>query len=82
MGYPWFVLHHWEPFHIDALGLVTLLGSKEVKLYINRLVLSRWLKYLPLFSAFVIAGNRFKEKIPSFNIYNINTGINTPKLLS
>ena len=82
MGYPWFVLHNWEPFHIDALGLVTLLGSEEVKLYIGRLVSSRWLEYLPLLGAFVIAGDRFKEKIPSFNIYNISAGINTSELSS
>jgi hypothetical protein len=82
MGYPWFVLHHWEPFHIDALGLVTLLGSDEVKLYIGRLVTSRWLEYMPLLGTFVIAGDRFKEKMPSFNIYNISAGINTPELSS
>ena len=76
------MLHNWEPFHIDALGLVTLLGSEEVKLYIGRLVSSRWLEYLPLLGAFVIAGDRFKEKIPSFNIYNISAGINTSELSS
>jgi hypothetical protein len=82
MGYPWFVLYHWEPFHIDALGLVTLLGPEEVNAYLGRLVPSRWLEYMPLLGAFVIAGDRFKDKMPSFNIYNISSGINTSDLSS
>jgi len=82
MGYPWSVLHGWEPFHIDALGLITLLGSEEVNNYIGRLVSNRWLEYMPLLGAFVIAGDRFKEKTPSFNIYNITSGINTSELSS
>ena len=82
MGYPWFVLHGWQPFHIDALGLVTFLGSEEVNLYVGRLVPSRWLEYMPLLGAFVIAGDRFKEKKHSFNIYNISSGITTSDLSS
>ena len=82
MGYPWYVLYNWQPFRIDALGLITLLGSDEVNNYIGRLVSSRWLEYMPLLGAFVIAGDRFKEKKPSFNIYNISSGINTSDLSS
>lgn len=80
MGYSWFVLHSWAPFHIDALGLVTFLGSEEVNLYIGRLVPSRWLEYMPLLGTFIFAGDRFKGKKPSFNIYNISSGINTSDL--
>jgi hypothetical protein len=82
MGYPWFVFRDWKPFHIDALGLVTFLGSDEVNLYIGRLVPSRWFEYMPLLGAFVIAGDRFKEKKPSFHIYNISSGITTSDLSS
>ena len=82
MGFPWSVLHSWKPFHVDALGLVTFLGSEEVDLYIGRLVPSRWLEYMPLLGAFVIAGDRFKEKKPSFSLYNISSGITTSDLSS
>src|SRR5271156_3144999 len=59
-----------------------VLHGGEVNLYIGRLVPSRWFEYMPLLGAFVIAGDRFKEKTPSFNIYNISSGINTSELSS
>lgn len=37
-----------DPFKIDALGLVTLLGAPEVNRHIGKLVRSRYLEYLPL----------------------------------
>src|SRR6201996_5083392 len=79
---PWAQLKPWQPFRLDALGLVTLLGADEVNNSVGRLVTSRWLEYMPLLGAFVIAGDRFKEKKPSFNIYNISSGINTSDLSS
>ncbi|KIW83949.1 hypothetical protein Z517_03195 [Fonsecaea pedrosoi CBS 271.37] len=77
---PWKVLLHWSPFHIDALGLVTLLGAEEVNAAVGRLVSSAYLEYLPLLGAYVIAGNRFTEKAAGFNLYNISQGIHTTDL--
>ncbi|EXJ87985.1 hypothetical protein A1O1_04912 [Capronia coronata CBS 617.96] len=77
---PWHVLHNWSPFKIDALGLVTLLGSEEVNSAVGRLVRSTYLEYLPLLGAFVIAGDRFTEKAAGFNLYNISQGIHTTDL--
>ncbi|OAL34066.1 hypothetical protein AYO20_06714 [Fonsecaea nubica] len=77
---PWKVLLHWSPFHIDALGLVTLLGAEEVNAAVGRLVSSAYLEYLPLLGAYVIAGNRFTDKAAGFNLYNISQGIHTTDL--
>lgn len=77
MPLPWTILRDWSPFQIDALGLVTLLGAEEVSAAVGRLVPSKYLEYFPLLGAFVIAGDRFKEKNTSFNIYNITQGVHT-----
>jgi len=77
---PWHVLKTWAPFKIDALGLVTLLGAEEVDDAIGRLAQSTYLEYMPLLGAFVIAGDRFREKKPSFSLYNISEGIHTTDL--
>ncbi|KIY03654.1 uncharacterized protein Z520_00345 [Fonsecaea multimorphosa CBS 102226] len=77
---PWKVLLKWQPFHIDALGLVTLLGAEEVNAAFGRLVSSKYLEYMPLLGAYVISGNRFTEKAAGFNLYNISRGIHTTDL--
>ena len=77
---PWESLLKWSPFKIDALGLITLLGAEEINASVGRLVRSRWLEYLPFLGAYVIAGNRFRQKEAGFNLYNITQGIHTPDL--
>ena len=77
---PWQSLLHWQPFRIDALGLVTLLGAEEINASVGRLVRSTYLEFLPLLGAFVIAGDRFKEKEAGYKFYNITQGIQTPDL--
>lgn len=67
----------WEPFKIDALGLVTLLGAEEVNAAVGRLVRSRYFEYLPLLGAYVIAGDRFTDKAAGFNLYNHSHGVHT-----
>jgi hypothetical protein len=74
---PWRSLLKWDPFKIDALGLVTLLGAEEVNASVGRLVRSVYFEYLPLLGAFVIAGNAFRNKEAGFNLYNITQGIHT-----
>ncbi|KAL2844583.1 hypothetical protein BJY01DRAFT_186434 [Aspergillus pseudoustus] len=76
-SYPWLVLSHWEPFRVDALGLITLLGAEDVDTWVGRLVPSRWMEYMPLLAMYVIAGDRFRRKTPSFLLYNITKGIHT-----
>jgi hypothetical protein len=82
--YPWSEsLNSWgrgTGLKIDALGLVTLLGAEEMDRSIGRLVPSMYLEYLPVFGAFVVAGNRFTTKKPGFVLYNISAGIMTTEL--
>jgi len=66
--------------HIDALGLVTLLGADEINVSVGRLIQSRYVDFLPLLGAFVIASNRFTQKTPGFNLYNISSGFQTTEL--
>jgi hypothetical protein len=82
--YPWHAkLASWAEgtgLHIDALGLVTLLGAEEMDRSIGRLVPSLYLDFLPLLGAFVVAGNRFTEKKSGFTLYNVSEGIMTTEL--
>lgn len=76
-------LHHvlkWQPFRIDALGLVTMIGSEQVNAAIGRLVTSRYTEYLPLLGAFVLAGNQFTDAISGFELYNLYAVIKTTDL--
>ena len=68
-------IYKWAPFRIDALGIVTLLGSEEVDKSIGRLIENPWVEYLPLLGAFVVAGDRFVRPIPGFVLYNVSDGI-------
>lgn len=70
----------WQPFRIDALGLVTMIGSEQVDATIGRLVTSRYTEYLPLLGAFVLAGNQFTQAISGFEIYNLYAVIKTTDL--
>jgi len=77
----WYPLKKWgkfAPFRIDALGLVTLLGAPEVNNYVGKLVRSKYLEYLPLLGAYVIANDEFTDKQPGFQLYNINKCVYTP----
>lgn len=68
-------LLRWRLFKIDALGLVTILGTDEVNRFIGRLSRSRLTEYLPLVSSFVIASDGIKSAIPGFELYNVSDGI-------
>ncbi|KAL4878458.1 hypothetical protein BJY04DRAFT_221179 [Aspergillus karnatakaensis] len=80
MQYPWKALSAWAPFDIDALGLLTLLGAKEVDISVGRLARSKWLEYMPLLAGFVFAGDQFRAKQPTFTLYNVSSGIVTSNL--
>ncbi|KAI1073743.1 hypothetical protein F5B20DRAFT_494051 [Whalleya microplaca] len=82
--YPWRgALSSWAEstnLQVDALGLVTMLGSEEIDRSVGRLVSSRYVEYLPFLGAFVIASNRFMQKKPGFTLYNFTSGIQTTEL--
>lgn len=70
----------WQPFRLDALGLVTLLGAEEVSRAIGGLQHSSVTEYLPLMGAYLIAANRFTDPLPGYMAYNITDGIIPPAL--
>jgi hypothetical protein len=70
----------WQPFRIDALGLVTMIGSEQINAVVGRLVTSRYTEYLPLVGAFVLASNQFTEAISGFELYNLRARIKTTDL--
>ena len=69
------VLASWAPFKIDALGLVTILGTTELDLALGSLVYNRLTEFLPLLAAFLIAGNNIVSPVPGFAVHNITDGI-------
>ncbi|KAF2814165.1 uncharacterized protein BDZ99DRAFT_554506 [Mytilinidion resinicola] len=68
-------LAKWAPFKIDALGLVTLLGVREVDQAIGKLTYHRYLEFLPLLGAHVVAGNAYLKPIRGFELYNLTDEI-------
>ncbi|OJJ94695.1 hypothetical protein ASPACDRAFT_55617 [Aspergillus aculeatus ATCC 16872] len=67
MGFPWITLQSWEPFHIDALGVLSLLGAEALDTSVGRLVASKWLEYMPLLAGFVIASMHTTDLAPWFS---------------
>jgi hypothetical protein len=65
----------WQPFKLDALGLVTILGTAEMDRTIGCPNYNRCTEYLPLLAGFIIAGNNFTAPLPGFTVYNITDGI-------
>lgn len=80
MPYSWAALLNWQPFRIDALGLITLLGAEEINVWVGRLAQSKFVEYMPFLAGFIIAGDRFRGKNQSFHLYNITKGVDTYEL--
>lgn len=65
----------WTPFKLDALGIVTLLGTEGLRQSISRLVPNRFVEYLPLLAPQIIADNTITHVVPGFTLYNITDGV-------
>ncbi|KAI0859816.1 hypothetical protein F4860DRAFT_515548 [Xylaria cubensis] len=65
----------WAPFKLDALGIITLLGTESLRQSISRLVLNRFVEYLPLLAPHIIADNTITDVVPGFTLYNITDGV-------
>jgi hypothetical protein len=74
---PLHYVFEWSPFHIDALGIVTMIGAEQVNQLVGRLVASRYGEYLPLLGAYIIASNSFTDAYSGFALFNIPAGIMT-----
>ncbi|KAL4809663.1 hypothetical protein BDV18DRAFT_83388 [Aspergillus unguis] len=68
-------LTEWAPFQLDALGLVTIFGSKEMNTAVGNLVSSSTTEYLPVLAAYTVANNEIIQPEPGYVLYNISDGI-------
>jgi hypothetical protein len=76
-GNPLQSLYNWQPFRIDALGLITMLGAEQLNRSIGRLVPNRLFEYCPLLCAFVVAGDQITEPVAGLSLYNVTDAIFT-----
>ncbi|KAN0112387.1 hypothetical protein V8E51_005338 [Hyaloscypha variabilis] len=65
----------WQPFRIDALGLITLLGASELDSAIGQLFFPNIIELLPLLAPFIISNNSFMKPVAGVTLYNITDGI-------
>ncbi|KAI1460213.1 hypothetical protein F4805DRAFT_19687 [Annulohypoxylon moriforme] len=69
------VLKDWQPFQLDALGLVTLFGAKEMNTAIGNLIQSWVTEWLPILGSYAVANDEIKSLEPGFVLYNVTDGI-------
>lgn len=67
-------IKQWQPFKIDALGLVTLLGADDLNRALGRLSQSHICEFLPLLAPFIIAGNTITKDVSGATLYNVTDG--------
>ncbi|KAK1948876.1 hypothetical protein LY78DRAFT_16674 [Colletotrichum sublineola] len=65
----------WSPIQFDALGIVTIFGTREMNLCIGNLVASDLTEWLPVLGSFAVANNEIISPEPGFILYNITDGI-------
>jgi hypothetical protein len=68
-------LRNWQPFRLQALGLITLLGADEISKATGSLTQNVLTEYLPLLGAYQIASNQIAQVEPGFALYNITDGV-------
>lgn len=68
-------LRFWAPFQIDALGLVTLFGAREMNRSIGNLTQSWITEWLPTLGSYAVANDEILEPDPGFVLYNITDQI-------
>ena len=70
-------LKDWNPFKVDALGIVTLLGAEEVGFAFGRLANNHFNRFLPTVGSYIFAANSHTTPIQGFQVYNVTDGIFT-----
>lgn len=68
-------LRVWQPFRIDALGLVTIFGADTMNTAIGRLLQNPFTDWLPVLGAYIMATNEFAAPKQGFVLYNITDGL-------
>ncbi|KAI2617251.1 hypothetical protein GGS26DRAFT_577266 [Hypomontagnella submonticulosa] len=64
-------LLNWAPFQLDALGLVTLFGAREMNMSVGNLTRSWITDWLPIFGSYAVANNEIAQPEPGFVLYNV-----------
>lgn len=67
-----YIVREWRPFQIDALGIVTLIGAKEVSVAVGRLATNGFTQCLPTVGAYVFARNDFMTPISGFQAFSLD----------
>lgn len=65
----------WAPFQLDALGLVTIFGAKEMNTSIGNLAQSWVTDWLPVLGSYAVANNEIAEPEHGFVLYNMTDGV-------
>lgn len=73
--FPLAKLSQWNPIRLDALGLVTMFGAKEMISSVGNLTQSWVTEWLPILGSYAVANNEIVEPEPGFVLYNIKDGI-------
>jgi hypothetical protein len=68
-------ISEWAPFQIDALGLVTIFGAKEMNTSIGNLSKSWVTEWLPILGSYAVANNEIADPEHGYVLYNITDGI-------
>ncbi|KFA72445.1 hypothetical protein S40288_10289 [Stachybotrys chartarum IBT 40288] len=75
MFWPLSRLADWAPFQLDALGLVTIFGAREMNVSVGSLAHSWVTDWLPILGSYAVANNEIVEPQPGFVLYNVTDGI-------
>ncbi|OQE81429.1 hypothetical protein PENNAL_c0041G03677 [Penicillium nalgiovense] len=68
-------LSEWGPFQLDALGLLTIFGAKEMNTAVGNLVQSSVTEWLPILGSYTVANDDIIKPEPGYVLYNITDGI-------
>ncbi|KAF5609968.1 uncharacterized protein FTJAE_14285, partial [Fusarium tjaetaba] len=68
-------ISEWAPFQIDALGLVTIFGAKEMNISIGSLTQSWVTEWLPVLGSYAVANNEIADPEHGYVLYNVTDGV-------
>ena len=73
-------LRAWAPFRLDALGLLTMLGTNEMSREIGSLSANTLVSWLSLLGGNVVPSNAFVQPLHGYTLYNISDAIQSTTL--
>ena len=73
-------LRAWSPFRLDALGLLTMLGTNEMSREIGSLSANTLVFWVSLLGGNVVPSNAFVHPLHGYTLYNISDAIQSTSL--